>query len=214
MTTDRLFSEFVDAWNAGQRPRVEEFLARLQGDERAELRELLAAFLGHAPAPRYSEETIQAILSEPALDSAVRALEGSAGLWPSLLPRLRTRARIRRSELVHRLAEALGVRGKEEKVAGYYHRMEQGLLPAEGVSDRVLEALGDLLGQPAAALRAAGGTLGPGVAEEEPAVVFARTARPDASVASAIEADQAELAAAPEGWDEVDELFRGKAGAP
>ena len=41
------------------------------------------------------------------------------------------------------LAGELGVGGaRGRKVAGYYHAMEQGTLPAAGVSDRVLEALG------------------------------------------------------------------------
>src|SRR5918993_313740 len=71
-----------------------------------------------------------------------RSLAGSAGLWPALLPRLRAQARLRRSDLVAELAARLGAQSRQEKVASYYHEMEQGLLPASGVSDTVLEALG------------------------------------------------------------------------
>ena len=63
---------------------------------------------------------------------------------------------MRRAELVSRLAAELGAGDREAKVAGYYHAMEQGTLPAAGVSDRVLEALGRIVGESAAALRAAG----------------------------------------------------------
>ncbi len=55
--------------------------------------------------------------------------------------RLRERAQVKRAELVERLAEALGRRPSEEKVASYYHEMEQGSLDSEGVSRAVLEAL-------------------------------------------------------------------------
>ena len=49
-----------------------------------------------------------------------------------MLPRLRDRAGLKRSTLVERLAAALGVSDRQDKVAGYYHEMEQGLLPAAG----------------------------------------------------------------------------------
>ncbi len=77
-------------------------------------------------------------------------------MWPALLPRLRNRAGLKRSQLVERLASALGTGDKTDKVAVYYHQMEQGTLPARGVSDRVLEALGQLVGETAQALRSAG----------------------------------------------------------
>ena len=54
------------------------------------------------------------------------------------------------------LAARLGAEGQSEKVGAYYHQMEQGLLPASGVSDSVLEALGRIVGDRAEALRKAG----------------------------------------------------------
>ena len=75
------------------------------------------------------------------------ALYSQAGNWPAVLPALREKARLKRSDLVARLAAALGVQDKEEKVGSYYHEMEQGLLPSEGVDDKVLDALGSILGQ-------------------------------------------------------------------
>ena len=137
-----------------------------------------------------------------------RLLTGEAGLWPSLLPWLRDRAKVRRGELVKRLAEALGVGDREPKVAAYYHQMEQGQLPSAGVSNRVLEALGRIVGASTEALRRAGEPLGEGPEAGGREAVFARTAR----VEQAYEADQAPAAAAPAReaeWDEVDELFRG-----
>ena len=54
------------------------------------------------------------------------------------------------------LAARLGAEGQTDKVGRYYHQMEQGLLPASGVSDSVLEALGRIVGYGADALRKAG----------------------------------------------------------
>ena len=55
-----------------------------------------------------------------------------------------SRARIKRADIVAELAARLWGR-KQEKVASYYHEMEQGRLPASGVSDTVLEALGKIV---------------------------------------------------------------------
>ena len=54
--------------------------------------------------------------------------------------------------------------------------MEQGLLPAQGVSDRVLDALGQIVGETAQALRDAGRALTP-PGEGRPAAPAAAFAR-------------------------------------
>jgi hypothetical protein len=143
------------------------------------------------------------------VESLRQSLEGSSGLWPALLPRLRDAARLKRRDVVSGLAAAVGLSGREEKVERYYHQMEQGLLPADGVSTRVLEALGSILGQSADALRKAGSALEPPAEAGRaaaPAQAFARHGYP-------ADYDEAPAAAAPppeaEEWDEVDQLFRG-----
>ncbi len=60
------------------------------------------------------------------------------------------------------LAVRLGAEDQRAKVGDYYHQMEQGTLPADGVSDTVLEALGDDRRRGRDALRKAGSALGPG----------------------------------------------------
>jgi hypothetical protein len=85
--------------------------------------------------------------------------------------------------------------------------MEQGLLPAQGVSDRVLEGLGQLLGETTETLREAGRALkppgeGPPGA---PAAAFARRAYAEAAGAQSPGTSPVQ-----EGeWDEIDQLFRG-----
>ena len=141
----------------------------------------------------------------------VASLAGSSGTWPALLPRSRHRARLKRAELVARLASELGVGGREAKVASYYHAMEQGALPSAGVSDRVLEALGRIVGESAAVLRAAG-SLAPPPPPAAPAA-FARRASPAPEFAApaAAAGGFAEAAAEPPPRDEVDQLFTGGA---
>ena len=115
---------------------------------------------------------------------------------------------MKRADLVRELAARLGAGSQQEKVAGYYHEMEQGLLPAEGVSDTVLEALGKIVGVAAESLRKAGSLPVPGPPRMDEAAVFTRMARvapgADAPPVAARAADDAS-----EEWDEIDRLFRG-----
>ena len=129
---------------------------------------------------------------------------------------------LKRRELVERLAAALGQQGREEKVASYYHEMEQGLLPSEGVSDRVLEALAGADGFDARGAARGGERLAGGEGQRAAAsAAFARAARvdallaePDAAPAKTVPAgsgtDGATGAGGAAEWDQVDELFRGR----
>jgi hypothetical protein len=202
---DRLFGEYVAEHQAGGEADPGDYLSRVAAADRAELAALIDAYLARAPREAFDPAAFRGSRAERTVDELERAIAGQAGLWPALLPRLRDRAGLKRSWLVERLAAALGVQDREDKVAGYYHQMEQGLLPAAGVSDRVLDALGRIVGETAEVLREAGGALrppseGPSAA---PAAAFARRAYAEA--AAPAQAPAAEVGE----WDEVDELFRG-----
>lgn len=203
---ERLLSEFIDAWNAGRRPRVEEYLDRATADEQAELAAQIEAFLDIAPTPDYSPETLEELMREPAVMATVEALQGRAGLWPSLLPRLRRRAKLRRDEVVEGIVERLGIQGQEEKAAQYVHELEAGTLETAGVSRRVIEALAGVLGASAEELERAADFRGFGTSGAAPA--YLRGAA-DHLAASRVRGDRDELAPAPDEWDEVDRLFRG-----
>lgn len=180
---ETLFRDYVAAHRQDGRVDPRAYLERLAGAERAELEALIAAYLRRAPGRSWDPD---AYAGSPA-ERAVQRIQGAwrdwelapePEPWPELLPSLRQRARIKRSDLVRRLAEAIGWPGEAERVGRYYHQMETGQLPSEGVSDRVLEALGELVQTPAALLRAAGSAIGAGENPERVAerVVFARTA--------------------------------------
>ena len=188
---DRLLAEFRAAFEADPRTRPAPYLARAAAAQRRELAALIDGWLASAPRRAAGAPTAAPAV---ALDRAQRAL-GGAGGWGELLPALRQRARLGRDELAARLADALGVGDRAPKVARYYARMEDGRLDPGGVSDRVLEALGALVGTTAARLRAAAG---PPAAPASPAV--RAVLRPRTASASAARREPA---------DEVDRLFTG-----
>jgi hypothetical protein len=201
---EQLLAQYVEEHRRGGDADPRSFLAELEGVERAQLEALIDEYLRRAPRRDWDEAAYAASPAPAIASSLAQSLGGSNGLWPSLLPRLRNRARIKRGDLVAELAARLGAESKQEKVARYYNQMEQGLLPAEGVSDSVLKALGTILGQSAKTLREAGRAVAP--EGGSPAVAQQAFAR----VATAAEPDAVMAARTPdEDWDEVDELFTG-----
>jgi hypothetical protein len=209
---ERLLNEYKEAQRASPDADPAPFLAQVAGAEREALTQLIDAYLARAPRRAFDPVVFRASSAATAAEGVQRSLAGAGGLWPALLPRLRTQARLRRSELVAELAARLGAQSRQEKVARYYHEMEQGLLPASGVSDAVLEALGRIVGWSSDALRRAGELPAPGgpPAAGSPGAVFARTATiaPDPGA----EATDAARGGDPADgdWDEVDRLFRGR----
>lgn len=203
-TVDDQFARFRAAYRSGEAADPRPFLDQLTGPDRRELEALIDAFLASAPPRDYSPEAFAEFKQDPGRARLRRAVDARlAETWPALLPRLRAEARITRQTLVGRLAQALGVTGREEKVAAYYHRMEAGRLEPSGVSERVLEALGAIVGTSAERLRAAGRSVLP-PPPASPGPVFARTAAPAAP--PAVDGPAAVDREAP---DDVDELFTG-----
>lgn len=210
-TTDRLLADYVSEHRAGGEADPRAYLAKAPPEDRFELAALIDSYLLRAPRQAFDPETFRGSPAERTVDELERVLGGSAGLWPALLPRLRARAGLKRSELVQRLATSLGLPDRSDKVERYYHQMEQGLLPANGVSERVLEALARIVGETAQALREAGrsmGGSGGAGARSTPAAppAFARRTRLEADAAGAVAASEP---VGEDDWDEVDALFRG-----
>jgi len=205
-SVETLLAEYVAEHRAGGRADPIEFVQRAAPAERRELAALIDGYLSSAPRTPLTQQPSQEPRAEATIEALSRSIGGTAGLWPALLPQLRNRAGLKRRELVERLAAALGVSSKESKVARYYHEMELGLLPASGVSSRVLEALAKLVGTSPAELRDAGVALGEGRGASGHVEAFARTALLEEPVPPAPEAATPD---ADQQWDEVDDLFRG-----
>lgn len=206
---DRLLQEYVREYQAGGEADPLAYLARVSGTDRLELEALIDGYLAHAPRVEVDLAAYPGSLAEKVVDSLSPAITGVSGLWPTVLPALRNAARLRRREVVERLAAALGVASREDKVADYYNQMEQGRLPATGVSERVLEALGGIVGASAERLRTMGGALSAAGPPAGSAPAFARTGSPGEEQAASPAAAVPTPAGEPPEWDEVDELFRG-----
>lgn len=209
---DRVLSEFIDAWNAGERPDVDDYIARVPADEQGELADALVSFLGFAPTPAYSDATLEAIRADPIVAEVLAAPHERGSLLPKLLSTLRTRFSVTTPQLAGELVRALGLpAGREAKTASYLTRLERGELEPTRVSRRVLDALARLFGVPGN--------------EVEGAADF-RSRRPVAPTAAAPvfrAEDEAAHAVTPhlelladaletpgsQGRDEVDELFLG-----
>ena len=211
-TPDQVLSEFIDAWNAGERPRTLEYLRRVpDGPEREQLADQIATWLEVAPTPDYDAETRSAIRAEPAVAALFENASAEAGLWPATVPRLRARAGLSIRDVAVRLVErfSLGEAGTE-RTADYLQRLERGELEPSRVSRRLLDALGGLLGVPGSALADAG-SFGRGF---RPAAaggtIFRAAPHAERWIAQDIEAlSRAAMTPAPPELDELDRLFIG-----
>lgn len=207
---ERLLSEYKEAHQSGGEADPRPYLAQVSGVDRELLAGLIDAYLEEAPRRPFSAAAFHESRAAPVAEEVERSLAGAGGMWPALLPRLRARARLRRTQVVAELAERLGAQGQQDKVGLYYHQMEQGLLPEAGVSETVLEALGQIVHATASSLRKAGQMPRAGPPRTDEGAVFARATYGEP--AAAAPADAEGLVArerGPEDWDEVDRLFRG-----
>src|SRR5436305_4370548 len=101
---------------AGTPPDPAAYLRRVPVEERPALRARIEAHLSAAPRRAFDPAAFEASLSTPLMQGIAAAAQGSAGLWPALLPRLRNAAHLKRSEVVDELARALGVADRRDKV--------------------------------------------------------------------------------------------------
>jgi len=206
-SADQLLSEFIDAWNLGERPSVDRYLERAAAGEGDELAALIHTFLEDAPTPNFSPETLAEIAREPPATELASLIDSGSGTWPSLLPMLRRRAQMTRDQVVARLAAALDIAGREPKVKRYYHQMEAGTIDPAGVSRGVLRALGGVLGVSLTEIEQAGDFGAPA-----PAAGGLHFRVADDVVGTLEDADFVEAPRSPgidEDVDEVDRLFLG-----
>src|SRR3954453_746633 len=204
VSTDRALSEFIDDWNAGRRPQVDEYLDRVPENERAELADQLMTWLEVAPTPAYDEAARAAVAAEPRVRESIEAMSREAGVWPDLLPRLRDHMSLSVRELASKLAAAIGLGGDaEEKTERYLAQLEEGSLDPARVSRKVIDGLARVLRVDSSLLNDAGGPA------FRPAPMFRASAPPSKSTGRNIEilADMLTAKAPDEDWDEVDQLF-------
>lgn len=144
-TTDQLLGQFIEAWNAGERPDVREYLARASDRDRSELADLLSAWLELAPTPAWDEATLSKISQEPALRSALDAAAAEPVPVGEQVLTLRERAGLGVAEVGRRLARLFEV-DDEARATEYLEELERGELDPGGLSRRLLAGLAAILG--------------------------------------------------------------------
>lgn len=209
---DRILSEFIDAWNAGRRPDVDDYLSRASPRERGELAGQLVSFLSFAPTPSYDDDDLDAIRADPVVADALAAPGRRGGLLPALLTGLRERFSMTTPQLAGELVRALDLPSdREQKTASYLDRLEHGELEPARISRRVFDALARVFGVPRDQLEGAGDLSGWGPST---AMASGPVFRADEDAAQAVSRHLDVLADAleapgGEGRDEVDDLFLG-----
>jgi len=210
-TTEQVLDDFIEAWNAGRRPRVGEYLRRVpSGAPRDELASRLTLWLEVAPSPEHDERTRAEIRDEPAVQQTLAAVGEAAGLWPAVVPRLRARAGLSVRELAAGVVERFGLAAADEpRAADYLERLERGELEPARVSRRLLDALAARLGVGPALLAG----LGPGTAPRlatSGGALFRAPSGADPLMQQDIELlSRAALTPAQPPMDELDRLFVG-----
>jgi hypothetical protein len=185
-----LFDQYAAAFARGDEPDLREYLTRA-GDGADELARLVEAFVAAAPAAEPSEERI--------------ALTRAWAEGQSPLLEVRTRRGVRREEVVDRILSRFGIDGaKRQKVAGYYHELEAGLLDPLRVDRSVWELLAELLRASVSDLRRRPRLSPPPMGM----VVAYRRAAPKAAFGELAAPAAPAAAREPEPPDEVDRLFR------
>jgi transcriptional regulator with XRE-family HTH domain len=146
-TPDQVLSEFMDAWNAGRRPSVDDYLEKVAPGERDELAEQIGTWLAVAPPPAYDADASAAIRADPLFAHVKQMTTAETGALAVELPVLRARAGLGVAQVAKRLVAALGLkRGDEERTADYLERVERGELDPARLSRRLLDGLAGVLG--------------------------------------------------------------------
>ncbi|RKQ90902.1 hypothetical protein C8N24_0717 [Solirubrobacter pauli] len=210
-SADQLLSDFIDDWNAGRRPRVREYLARLPDEQdRAELADRIDSWLQVAPTPAFTDEARAAIHAHPSVQPLLEPARPS-GSWATVLPRLRRRAALSPDELAAGLVDRLDLAPTDTpRAADYLQRLELEQLDPTRLSRRLLDALGGLLDVSTGWLTDLAAAA-PRVVTPPPAAALLRSDQPgEHALRHDLELlSRAALTPAPTPADELDRLFTG-----
>lgn len=183
-----LFEEYAARVARGEEPDARDYLDRAGAGE-PKLEALIEEYLLTMPLPEPSDEQVAALESWLGGEGPLLGVRVSRGL--------------KRAAVVERLVGLLGLeRRQTDKVAGYYHELESGLLDTARVDRRVFDALGEILSVQVSGVL----TWRPRVSPAAPDAYF-RAVAPEALPAAS--PPPGALPAPPE-WDEVDRLFLGE----
>jgi hypothetical protein len=145
MNAEERFTEFVAAWERGERPDPAKAIVVAGEADREPLAAMITAYLAAHPRRDVSADEVDARAADPRSDPPPQA-------WSELLPALRERTRTTRGALVAALAASLGFPDATEQVEEHVHALETGQLEPRRVRPAVVAALARILEVPEALL--------------------------------------------------------------
>ncbi len=160
MELSELFDEFVEEYNHGNNPRIEDYLHKCPTSEK-EFQRIIEAFLmARHNLPRNIQQQSWQAFSESFFASEMNRLEQLEGIHlGDALTYLSQTISISRDAVIEALMEKLGLepknREKRERFNWQYHRLENNFINARYVSHRLLKAAADVFQIPIAYLEAA-----------------------------------------------------------
>src|SRR3954470_15482637 len=127
MTTDRdrVLSEFIDSYNAGRRPGIDDYLGRVPDDERELLLADMSNYMTWAPTPGFDDGTVAQLRAEPVVVQALARARRRPQSWAEILAARRKALSLSTEQLAGKLVGALGLSKKlAAKTAVYLERSE------------------------------------------------------------------------------------------
>ena len=212
MSIDHVLGQFADAWKRGERPDVDEYLAKVSSADRPALERAIDSWLDIAPAPDYDEVTLAEIRKEPTLVAALEAAAATEYPWSTRVALARRRAGLRLGDLAARVSETFGFSADQtSRTEDYLRRLEDDQLDERRVSRRLKDALATALGAAGEGLAAPQVPIVPRPAAAPSGLFRSDPGTPsDESIMDDLEIlSRAAATPAPEPMDEVDRLFRG-----
>lgn len=143
---EKVLGEFVEAWNAGRRPDVDDYLARVHEHDRDALAAELQLWLEVAPSPDYDAATLAEIAKDPALIAALAAGAEASAPWSVRVRRLRESSGLAIEQVAERIAAVVGAPQEATRAARYLDQLEHDELDERRVSERLISALAAVLG--------------------------------------------------------------------
>jgi hypothetical protein len=197
MNAEERFTEFVAAWERGERPDPAKAIVVAGEADREPLAAMITAYLSAHPRADVSAEEVAARAADPRSEPP-RA-------WSELLPALRARTGTTRGALVAALATALGHPEARAQVEEHVHALETGQLAPRRVRPAVVAALARILDVPVALLERSRRLL--------PEALIASLQDPHYRLAHLAPAPEQLRAASPANRvPEIDDLFTGNNG--
>lgn len=145
-----LLSRFIDEWNGGRQPDIDEFLDQAKSEaEEAQLAREIETFLEFAPTPKYSDDQMAALRASSAIAASAAAFRDSLGASEQSMVAARLERGLTVAALARKLLRAVGLKAAPEgeaKTERYLRELEAGAINPGRLTEVVRKTLESILG--------------------------------------------------------------------